>query len=59
MSAPNEKLRDVLKAYIHTPSAGIQAVVDALEAAAPKPQEREEQPAGSYVKLWTLLSVSW
>ena len=38
-----EKLKDVLKAFIHTPAADIQSVV-ALEVAAPKLDERAEQP---------------
>ena len=35
-------LKDVLKALVDTPASDIQAVVSGLEAAAPKPVEREE-----------------
>ena len=35
----SEKLKDLLKAFIHT---DIQAVVDTLEAAAPQQQQREQ-----------------
>jgi hypothetical protein len=37
-----KKLQDVLKAFMDSPSGDVQAVVDALEAAAPKQEERDK-----------------
>lgn len=53
----SEKLKDVLKAFIDTPTADIQAVVDALEAAAPQQQERQ-QPGKQLIPLLAILYSS-